>query len=163
MPLKTLKAHSKRNKTKRRRGRGDASGAGNYSQRGMKGQSSRSGGKRRPGFEGGQMPLMRRMPKIGGFKCPNRIEYHVVIIGKLEEIFKDIDIIDNESLHAKGLIGKKNQPVKILGHGDIKKTLTIKVAKVSATATEKIEKAKGKIETTQAPRKEKKEAKAEKK
>lgn len=159
MSLKTLKAHSKRNKTKRRRGRGDASGAGNYSQRGMKGQSSRSGGRRRPGFEGGQMPLMRRMPKIGGFKCPNRISYQVVNVAKLD-VFKDKETVDNESLHAKGLISKKNQPVKILGHGEISKALTIKVAKVSATAAEKIEKAKGKIETLQEG---KKETKAEEK
>ncbi len=159
MTLQELKPNPKRIKRKRRRGRGDASGRGNFSQRGMKGQSSRSGGKRRPGFEGGQMPLIRRMPKIGGFKNPNRIEYQVVNVCKLN-VFNDKDTVDNASLFEKKLISKRNKPVKILGQGELKKSLAIKVAKISKSATEKIEKAKGTAEAT-AVSKKSKESKSE--
>lgn len=145
MSLTELKPHPKRLKPKRRRGRGDASGRGNYSQRGMKGQSSRSGGKRRPGFEGGQIPLIRRMPKLGGFRNPNKITYQAVNLNQLN-VFDDKTTVDAEALHAKGLISKKNHPVKILGFGELEKALTVKAEKFSATAISKIEKAKGTTE-----------------
>ncbi len=145
MTLKELKPNATRITRKRRVGRGDGSGRGNYSGRGMKGQSSRSGGRRRPGFEGGQTPLIRRMPKIGGFTNPNRVEFQPVNVEKLN-IFNDKDTVDVNALYEKGLVSKKTQPVKILGNGSLEKALTVKVDRVSKSAAEKIAKAKGTVE-----------------
>lgn len=133
-------------KGRKRVGRGNASGHGTYSGRGCKGQTARSGGKRRPGFEGGQTPYLRKLPKWKGFKNPNTIDYQIVNIGDLNK-FDDNTIIDKEALHAKNLISKKNKPVKLLsGKGELEKTLTVIVDKASVSAIKAVEDKKGKIE-----------------
>lgn len=131
-------------KERKRVGRGEASGHGGTSGRGHKGQKARSGGNIRPGFEGGQNPLHLRMPKIGGFKNPFKKEYSIVNVERLEA-FKNNSIVDPEVLAKIGVV-KKNSLVKILGKGEISKTLTVKAHKFSQLAVEKIEKAKGKVE-----------------
>ena len=98
---------------RRRVGRGDSSGTGGTCGRGENGQHSRSGAKIRPYFEGGQIPLFRRLPKRG-FKSLNRVIYHTINLSKLEANFKAEDIIDAKVLHEKGLIGKHNYGLKIL-------------------------------------------------
>ncbi len=131
-------------KERKRVGRGEASGHGGTSGRGHKGQKARSGGNIRPGFEGGQNPLHLRMPKIGGFKNPFKKEYSIVNVERLEA-FENNSIVDPEVLAKAGVV-KKNSLVKILGKGEISKTLTVKAHKFSQLAVEKIEKAKGKVE-----------------
>lgn len=139
--------HSKNSKkSKKRVGRGNASGHGTYSCRGMKGQTARSGGRRRPGFEGGQTPYLRKLPKLKGFKNPNHVEYQVINIGALN-IFDDKATVDKKALAAKNLISKANKPVKLLaGKGELEKVLTIIVDKASVSAIEKVEAKKGKVE-----------------
>jgi large subunit ribosomal protein L15 len=146
MKLNELKANPGSRKARKRVGRGNGSGAGTYSGRGMKGQSARSGGRRRPGFEGGQTPLYMRMPKLGGFKNPRRIEYATVNVGRLNETFKEGETVNNETLAAKNLIPNAKQKIKILGDGELTLKLTVKADKISKTAQEKIEKAKGTVE-----------------
>lgn len=146
MNIHSLKPQRGSRTKKHRVGRGNASGSGPYADRGVKGQSSRTGGKRRPGFEGGQTPLLRRMPKLGGFKNPNREEYLVVNVGDLAKYFKDGETVNRTSLVEKGLIPSKKSPIKILGNGDLGIALTLKVDKVSKSAAEKIAQSKGKIE-----------------
>ena len=129
-----------------RKGRGAGSGNGKTAGRGHKGQWARSGGGVRPGFEGGQMPLARRLPKLPGFRNINRVEYLPVNVSRLEEKFEAGDVVDGASLKAKGIIKHEDALVKVLGDGDITKALTIKVDKVSASAKAKIEAAGGKVE-----------------
>jgi large subunit ribosomal protein L15 len=133
-------------KERKRVGRGNASGHGSTAGRGDKGQNSRSGGGKGPGFEGGQNPLHMRMPKLGGFKNRGRVEYAVVNTGRLEEIYADGDTVDAESLFEKGVIKRKNTPVKVLGDGELTKALTVKTDKVSAPARAKIEAAGGTVD-----------------
>lgn len=142
MNLLTLK--NKNKKVVKRRGRGNGSGKGTFSGRGMNGQTARAGGKRRPGFEGGQTPLIRKMPKLKGFKNPNHIDFQVVNVEKLE-IFDDGSTINIADLYEKNLINRKDRPIKILGNGKLTKKLEVKVDRVSSSAREKIEKAKGKV------------------
>ena len=123
-------------------GRGNGSGHGTYSTRGMNGQRQRTGSGKRPGFEGGQTPLFRKMPKLKGFNNPNHIDYQVVNVGSLN-IFEDNEEINVARLFEKSLIQVKNLPVKILGDGELKKKLNIKVDRISASAKVKIEDAKG--------------------
>ena len=141
MDLSSLKLTPGSRKTKKRLGRGVGSGWGKTSGRGHKGAGSRSGSKRRAWFEGGQMPLQRRVPKFG-FYSPFRIEYSVVNVDQLENL-KDVTEITPEVLRELGLIRNFNKPVKILGQGELKKKLVIKAHKFSKSATEKIEKAGG--------------------
>lgn len=137
-------------KTKKRVGRGNASGHGTYSCRGMKGQTARAGGRRRPGFEGGQTPYLRKIPKLKGFKNPNHVEYQVVNVGDLN-VFDDKAKVDKEALHSKNLIAKLSKPVKLLaGKGELEKAVTVIVDKASAAAIEKVEAKKGKVEVTNA-------------
>ncbi|MCL1790149.1 MAG: 50S ribosomal protein L15 [Peptococcaceae bacterium] len=132
--------------SKRKRvGRGNGSGMGNTACRGHKGQKARSGGGVRPGFEGGQMPITRRLPKHG-FNNIFRKEYKVINLGQLETRFEDGAEITLETLAANGLIKKSDKLVKILGHGELKKKLTIRVSKISAAAAEKVTAVGGKIE-----------------
>jgi large subunit ribosomal protein L15 len=133
-------------KPRKRVGRGNASGHGTTAGRGDKGQNSRSGGGKGPGFEGGQNPIHMRMPKLGGFKNRNRVEYAVVNVGRLEELFDAGDTVDVDSLFAKGVIKAKTVPVKILGDGDLTKKLTVKIDKVSAPARAKVEAAGGTVD-----------------
>jgi len=145
MSLQELK--NKTNKKRKRIGRGNASGHGTYSCRGMNGQTSRSGGKRRPGFEGGQTPYIRRIPKLKGFKNPNRVEFQVVNLGQLN-VFNDNDTVNLEALLEKKLVSKKNRPVKLLaGKGDLEKSLKIVIDKASGKAIEAVKAKKGSVET----------------
>ena len=128
----------------KRLGRGTGSGLGKTSGKGAKGQKARSGGGVRPGFEGGQMPLTRRIPKRG-FTNKYRTEYATVNVGKLE-IFSDGAVVTTELLREAGLIKKELAGVKILGGGELSKKLTVKADQFSAAAKEKIETLGGKAE-----------------
>ena len=135
-------------KNRKRVGRGNGSGHGSTAGRGDKGQGSRAGGTKGPGFEGGQTPLAMRLPKLPGFKNRNRVEYNVVNVYRLDEIFADGDTVDAEALVAKGIIKSASAPVKVLGDGELTKKLTVKVDKVSGPAKQKIEAAGGTVEPT---------------
>lgn len=143
MSLSNLSSKTGR-KSKKRVGRGNGSGHGTFSCRGMKGQSARSGGRRRPGFEGGQTPYVQKMPKLKGFKNPNRTEYQPVNLAALN-IFEDGATVNLETLYAKNLISKKTRPVKLLATGELEKSLTIEVHKASKKAIEAVESKKGKV------------------
>lgn len=133
-------------KSRKRVGRGNGSGHGSTAGRGDKGQNSRAGGGKGPGFEGGQNPLHMRMPKLGGFKNRNRVEYAVVNVGRLEEIYDAGETVDVDSLFAKGVIKAKTTPVKVLGDGELTKALTVKIDKVSGPARAKVEAAGGTVD-----------------
>ena len=128
-----------------RKGRGAGSGNGKTAGRGHKGQWARSGGGVRPGFEGGQMPLARRLPKVG-FNNIFATQYAIVNVADLEAAFEAGAVVDTEALKAKGLVKKTLDGVKVLGNGELTKALTVKAAAYSASAKEKIEKAGGKAE-----------------
>ncbi|MDH4140787.1 MAG: 50S ribosomal protein L15 [Coriobacteriia bacterium] len=134
-------------KKAKRVGRGHGSGHGGRSGRGDKGQLSRAGGGKGPGFEGGQNPLYMRLPKLPGFKNRFRVEFAVVNVWRLEERFSDGDVVDIDSLFDAGLLKSKQVPVKVLGDGELKKKLTVKVDKISGPARTKIEAAGGTVET----------------
>ena len=152
--LLTLKSDKGARQTSKRLGRGNASGWGTYAGRGMNGQKSRTGGSIKPGFEGGQTPIYRKMPKLKGFKNINRITFQPVNVGQLN-IFEDGAEIELTHLYDRNLISHKAKPVKILGDGELTKKLTVKADKISKSAKEKIEKAKGKaIELMGQPAKE---------
>lgn len=140
--LLNLKANKGARKKAKRLGRGNASGWGTYAGRGMNGQRSRTGSSAKPGFEGGQTPLYRKMPKLKGFKNVNRITFQPVNIGKLD-VFEEGEEVEITKLYERKLISHKNRPVKILGDGELTKKLTIKVDKISKTAKQKIKKANG--------------------
>ena len=129
---------------RKRVGRGIGSGTGKTSGKGHKGQNARSGGGVRPGFEGGQMPLYRRLPKRG-FTNICAKEYVAVNVSELER-FDNGTEVTAELLKESGVISKIKDGVKILGRGELTKKLTVKVSKFSASAQEKIEKAGGKAE-----------------
>ena len=149
--LSPKKGATHRNK---RRGIGDT-----FAGRGVKGQQKRVGGRSKfsAAFEGGQISLVRRMPKLGGFKNVNRVEFQPVNLAALEKL--SIDKISRETLKEVGLIRSKNKPVKILGFGDLTKKMTFFVDAVSKSAKEAIEKAGG---TINLPEEKKVEKKAEK-
>ena len=128
----------------KRLGRGVGSGLGKTSGKGHKGAKARSGGGKRPGFEGGQMPLYRRVPKKG-FTNPFRVEYATVNVGALE-VFEDCATITVEDLKKAGLVKKTLDGVKVLGDGDLTKKLTVEAAKFTETAKNKIEALGGKAE-----------------
>lgn len=142
--LNQLKAPRNSRHRKKRVGRGQGSGLGKTAGRGGKGQKARSGNMRFEGFEGGQSPLQRRMPKFG-FISPNRLEYAVVNLAELER-FDDGAVVDEKALRGAGLVKGRWDGVKILGAGELKKKLTIKANKFSGKAREAIEKAGGKLE-----------------
>ena len=144
MKLSDLTPARGSNKKRKRVGRGSGSGHGKTSCRGHKGQGARSGGGTRPGFEGGQMPLQRRLPKRG-FHNPFRAEFTVVNLGQLET-FPSGSEITPELLAGKGFLRGNNQRVKILGDGTLTKPLMIKAHGFSAKAKEKIEACGGKLE-----------------
>ncbi|MFA6034538.1 MAG: 50S ribosomal protein L15 [Myxococcota bacterium] len=144
--LSNLKAPKGANKRNKRVGRGESSGHGKTSGRGHKGQLARSGGSSRPGFEGGQTPLQRRLPKKG-FVNPTRVEYQVINVSDLD-LFEAGAVVDIRILHDKGLVRNARGLVKVLGNGDLGKNITVKASKFSASAREKIEKAGGKAEET---------------
>ena len=129
----------------KRIGRGHGSGNGKTAGKGHKGQKARSGGGVRPGFEGGQMPLQRRIPKRG-FVNIFATNYAIVNIGDLEAKFENGAVIDAETLKACGLVKKVCDGVKVLGNGELTKNFTVKAVAFSASAKEKIEKAGGNAE-----------------
>ncbi len=133
--------------SKKRVGRGQGSGYGGTATRGANGQKSRAGAKIRSAFEGGQMPMNRRLPKFG-FTNRFRVEYQEVNVGKIQEFIdnKNIDtVFDVATLFKVGLINKKNMPVKILGNGELKSSINITADKFTASAREKIEKVGGTV------------------
>jgi large subunit ribosomal protein L15 len=144
MKLSDLTPARGSNNKRKRVGRGDGSGHGKTSGRGHKGQGARAGGGTRPGFEGGQMPLQRRLPKRG-FHNPFRVGMKVVNLEQLEG-FPSGSEVTPELLAQKGLVRGKNQKVKILGDGALTKPLTVKAHGFSAKAKEKIEACGGKLE-----------------
>ena len=132
-------------KDRKRVGRGGGSGHGTYSGRGQKGQKSRSGNKVRPGFEGGQLPLIKRLPKKRGFVNIFRTEYSVVNLGHLNT-FESGSEVTPEKLLAAGLIKSLRHPVKVLADGDLSHPLVVKAHKFSSAAKAKIEAAGGRVE-----------------
>ncbi|MGM0366349.1 MAG: 50S ribosomal protein L15 [Actinomycetota bacterium] len=145
MKLCDIKAPKGSIKRKKRIGRGDGSGHGTTSGRGTKGQLARSGGKTRIGFEGGQMPLQRRIPHLKGFKNTRKKLYNVLNVADLEKFVHD-EVVDYEKLSQAGLLIKRSRLLKILGDGELTKKLTVKANSFSKQAREKIEKAGGKAE-----------------
>lgn len=143
LKLGNLKPPKGSMKSSKRVGRGNGSGYGKTSGRGEKGQKSRAGAKRKPWFEGGQMPFQRRIPKKG-FKNPNRTEFNIINVKNLN-IFEDGDEITPQVLKEKGLIKAKG-PIKLLGDGVLKKNLKVKLEAISKSAKEKITGAGGTVE-----------------
>ena len=145
-----LSAPQGANKNPKRVGRGSSSGLGTTAGKGNKGQQSRSGGKTYVGFEGGQMPLYRRIARKGFSNYPFKKEYVCINVELLETKFNDGETVNKDSLIEKGFISSKsNSMVKVLGNGEITKKLTVEVDKVSASAKEKIEKAGGSVKTAE--------------
>ena len=145
MNLHNLKPNRGAKHRVKRLGCGESSGLGKTSGRGHKGQKSRSGGGVRPGFEGGQMPLHRRLPKRGFNNTRFQDKIAVVNVASLNERFEDGDTVNMETLKAARLVKGTYDGIKVLGNGDLAKKITVEGCKVSATAKEKIEKAGGSI------------------
>lgn len=143
--MDNIKAPSGAVKKKRIIGRGNGSTRGGTSGRGSNGQNARSGGGVRLGFEGGQMPLYRRVARKGFSNYPFKIEYKTVNLRELENKYKDGETVNVETLKERGFLKGKNKRVKILGEGDITRKLTVDVEKISASAQAKIEAAGGNV------------------
>lgn len=144
MELNTLKPAPGSTKDRKRIGRGIGSGHGKTATKGHKGQKARSGGSIKPGFEGGQMPLQRRLPKRG-FRPLDRNEYVVINLQQLD-VFESGTCVDREAMDAKGILKKSNLPVKVLANGEISKPLTVRADKFSKSAALKIAAVGGKVE-----------------
>jgi len=142
--LHNLKSFQGSKHSKKRIGRGNGSGHGTYSTKGNKGQKARSGGQMAARFEGGQTPLVKRIPKLKGFKNPNSIRYQTVNVSSLNQ-FENGETVDVVSLFEKKLIENKSMPVKILGGGELTKKLIVKTDRVVPAARAKIESAKGEV------------------
>lgn len=132
-------------KERKRVGRGDASGHGAYSGKGLKGQKARAGGKVRPGFEGGQNPLIKKLPQKRGFVNPFRVEFSIINVGTLNAFEANTEITP-ELLVARNLIKNTKAPVKILANGELDRALMVKANRFTKAAREKIEAAGGKVE-----------------
>jgi len=137
MSLNKLKPPKGAKHVKKRVGRGPGSGLGKTAGRGSKGAKSRSGFRRKRGFEGGQMPLHRRLPKRG-FHNPFRVDYAVINLDTLAEVFDDGSAVTPAVLRERGLVSSATQPVKVLGRGDISKKLRVEAHKFSGSAAKKI-------------------------
>lgn len=146
MNLNDLRPAEGSTQKRKRVGRGTGSGKGKTSSRGQKGQNSRTGGGVRPNFEGGQLPLTKRLPKLRGFNNRFKVEYVPVNLDELDRLFDGQSEINPEALAGAGLVGKSSDPVVVLARGDVSKALTVKVQRISATARQKIEAAGGSIE-----------------
>lgn len=142
MDLSNLKPNKGARHSKKRVGRGPGSGLGKTSGRGEKGQKSRSGYSRKFGFEGGQMPLHRRVPKRG-FTNIFKQEFHILNVSDLEDRFEADAVIDEAALREKGLINGRSRKIKVLGDGELTKKLTVHADHFSASARSKIEAAGG--------------------
>lgn len=149
MRIGTIKPAKGATRERKRRGLGPASGLGGTAGRGHKGQLARTGGKVARWFEGGQMPIQRRLPKVG-FRNPTRVDYQVVNVGLLAR-YGAGETVDRASLQSKRLIDRADLPVKILGTGEIASALQVSVDAVSASARQKIEAAGGSV-TLPAPK-----------
>jgi len=136
--LNSLKPNIGSRKKKLRKGRGIAAGQGASCGFGMRGQKSRSGRSTRPGFEGGQMPLYRRVPKLKHFQIINQKSFSIINVSKLND-FKENDIVNIDSLVKKGILFKPKYPLKVLGNGEIKVKLKVEANAFTKTAKEKIE------------------------
>ncbi|WP_022850600.1 50S ribosomal protein L15 [Limisalsivibrio acetivorans] len=147
MELHDLRPAPGSKKNKKRVGRGSASGLGTTAGRGTKGQKARSGGGVRPGFEGGQMPLTRRLPKRGFNNARFATVYEIVNLTDIEKKYSDGEEVNIKTLSDKGLVKVKSNGVKVLGKGEITKKLKFEVEKVSGSAAEKIKAAGGEIVT----------------
>jgi large subunit ribosomal protein L15 len=145
MKLHELRPNEKAFKTRKRVGRGPGSGLGKTSGRGQKGQNARSGGGVRPGFEGGQLPLFRRLPKRGFSNAKFKTVYAVINLSDLNK-FEDGAVVTPEILKEMGILKNQLNGVKILGNGKLEKKLTVKAHKFSESAKESIEKMGGKAE-----------------
>ncbi len=143
--LNTLKSNTGSRKKKLRKGRGIAAGQGASCGFGMRGQKSRSGRPTRPGFEGGQMPLYRRVPKLKHFEIINQKNFSIINLSKLSD-FKESEVVNIDSLVKKKLLFKPKFPLKILGNGEVKLKLTVQAHAFTKVAKEKIEAAGGSCE-----------------
>jgi large subunit ribosomal protein L15 len=132
-------------KKKRVAGRGNSSGNGTTAGRGTKGQNARSGGGVREGFEGGQMPLYRRIARRGFSNHPFKVDYVTVNVEELESAYKDGEEVTESSLKERGLVGRKSRYIKVLGNGELKKKLTVRGVKMSGSAARKVEEAGGSV------------------
>lgn len=145
MQLNQLKPGRGANKDRKRRGRGTGSGQGTTGGRGNKGQNARKSGQVRQGFEGGQMPLIRRIPKRGFNNARFATVYEIVNLAEIEERFEAGETVNAETLKARRLVHCNEDGIKLLGDGELSKKLTFEVDKVSKSAEEKIKKAGGDI------------------
>ena len=148
MKLHELKPNPGAKRRRKRLGSGESSGLGKTCGRGHKGQKSRSGGGVRPGFEGGQMPLHRRLPKKGFSNVRFRDKIAVVNVSQLNDRFEDGATVNEQALRDAGLLKGRIDAIKVLGNGDLERKLTVVADAVSATAREKIEKAGGSVEVS---------------
>ncbi len=146
MKIYELKPAEGSKRRPKRIGRGLGSGHGRTSTKGHKGQKARSGGAKGPGFEGGQMPLQRRIPKRGFSNALFKKEYAIVNLDDINKIIDEVEVITPEILLQKGIINKLKSGLKVLGNGDINKAITIKTHAISKTARQKIEVKGGKVE-----------------
>lgn len=147
MRLHDLKPNRGAVKRRKRIGCGESSGHGKTSCKGHKGQKARAGAGIRPGFEGGQMPLFRRLPKKGFSNAAFKTKFEVVNLSSLEKAFDDGDTVTEVTLREKNLVNRTCDAIKILGNGEITRKLTVQVDHVSSSAREKIEKAGGTVAT----------------
>ena len=145
MKLHTMYPNEGATKKRKIVGRGTSSGHGKTAGKGHKGQNARSGGGVRPGFEGGQLPLFRRLPKRGFSNAPFKIEYATINVSDLDK-FEDGAVVTPELLKEMGILKQQLDGVKVLGNGELTKKITVKANRFSKTAVEKIEKMGGKAE-----------------
>jgi large subunit ribosomal protein L15 len=149
MKLHDLKPDPGARKARKRVGRGNSGAGGTYAGRGRKGQNARSGESRRPYFEGGQLPFVRRLPFKRGFTRLRRVEYAPVNLSDLEKRFDAGAMVTAETLSDVGLLRGANEPYKILGDGDITKAMTVHAPRFSASASQRIQAAGGTVVETE--------------
>ncbi len=137
-------AHPRR--PRKRVGRGDGSGSGTYSGRGMKGQNSRSGGGVRPAFEGGQLPQVKGLPTLRGFTNIFRREYQVVNLERMGTLPEEVTEVTPQVMEAHGLVKSARRPIKVLGYGEMARPLQVQASKFSQAARAKIESAGGTVQ-----------------
>lgn len=151
MKLHDLRPAEGSTQKRKRVGRGTGSGKGKTSGRGTKGQKSRAGGGVRPVFEGGQLPLVKRLPKMRGFNNRFKVYFVPVNLDELDRKFEANAEVTSSSLYSAGLLGREGDPIVVLGRGEVSRPLHVKVHRVSAGAKEKIEAAGGSVELLPSP------------
>ncbi|MDC0035311.1 50S ribosomal protein L15 [Chloroflexi bacterium] len=142
----TIRSSESKTRKRKRIGRGDGSGNGSFSGKGMKGQNSRSGGGVRPGFEGGQLPIIKRMPSLRGFTNIFKTKFHVVNLDSIGLLYPDGGEVSPRSLMENGVIKDEKLPLKILGRGEITVNMKISAHKFTKSAKNKIETAGGTVQ-----------------